>query len=302
MGGIVFSETVQLIFFMIIGMFLSKRGKYTASVNLFIGYLLTNVALPAAIINSFQVEKTPELLRMIRWTMVFSLVMLLLTLLFGFLISKILGKKGVLRRLWINCLLFSNILFIGIPIVDRLYGEEGLIVLVIYNTFTSLFLFTIGIMIFSNSREFKLKSLYTTPPIIASIIGYLLFKFGIVLPETINIFNSTLGGLTAPLAMIINGCLFVQNDFKKIIFNKDNLQFTIARVIGVPLFFILILQFFVKDPIILGVLTLVSAMPTGSLNAILAEEYAGEGAKVSQYIALTTIVSMVTLPMVMSFV
>lgn len=302
MGEIVFSETIKLVFFMLIGVFMALKKKYSPTVNLFIGYLLTNIALPAAIINSFQVEKTHELSEMIRLTLIYSIFMLLTTLIFGYLVARLLGKTGVLKRLWINCLLFSNILFIGIPIVSRLYGEKGLIVLVIYNTLTSFFLFTVGIMIFSNSREFRLKSLYTTPAIVASFIGYLLFTCQITLPETITSFNVTLGGLTAPLAMIINGSLFAQSNLKQMLSNKDNLQFTLARVVGIPLFFIVVLHFIVKDPIILGVLTLVTAMPTGSLNAILAEEYAGEGTKVSQYIALTTCVSMVTLPLIMSII
>lgn len=300
MGQIVFSETIVLIFYMMVGWFLNKKGAYKPSVSVFIGMLLTHVALPAAIIHSFQVERTPEIVQLMKTTFVYSLIMLLVTLGVGYGLATIFRKKGVLKRLWVNCLTFSNILFIGIPIVGRLYGQEGLIVLVVYNTVTSLFLFTIGIMIFSNTKEARIRQMFTTPTVVAAFVGIALFALGIKLPQPVASFNEVMSGMTAPLAMIINGALFSQNSIASLVTDKDNLQFTLARVILVPLMFIWVLRLWVHDPIILGVLTMVTGMPTGSLNALLAEEYGGEGNKVSQYIALSTVVSMVTLPLVMT--
>lgn len=287
---------------MFVGVWLNKRGKYSPGANIYIGYLLTTVALPAAIINSFQVEKSDKLLIMMRQTAIYTFIMIIATLLVTYLIATIFRKKGMLRSLWTVSLTFSNILFIGIPIVGKLYGEVGLIVLVVCNTVTSLFLFTVGIMFLSNSREIRMRSIITTPAIIAAVVGFLLFMVGVKLPKPIHTFNTDLSIMTASLSMIINGSLFSQVKLKELFFNKDNLQFLFVRAIIIPIIFIPILKVFISDPIILGVLVLLASMPVGSLDAILAEEYAGEGTKVSQYIALTTVTSMITLPIIMSLI
>ncbi|MGY3703708.1 AEC family transporter [Vagococcus martis] len=298
----VFNETIVLIFFMFVGVWLNKRGKYSSGANIYIGYLLTTVALPAAIINSFQVDKSDKLLVMMRQTAIYTFIMIVATLIITYVIATLFRKKDMLRSLWVVSLTFSNILFIGIPIVGKLYGEVGLIVLVVCNTVTSLFLFTVGIMFLSNSREIRIRSILTTPAILAAVLGFALFMFGVKLPKPIHTFNVDLSIMTASLSMIINGSLFSQVKLKELFFDKDNLQFLFVRAIIIPIIFIPILKFFITDPIILGVLVLLASMPVGSLDAILAEEYAGEGTKVSQYIALTTVTSMVTLPIIMSLI
>ncbi|RGI32273.1 hypothetical protein DXC12_02945 [Melissococcus sp. OM08-11BH] len=302
MGMTVFNETIVLIFFMFVGVWLNKRDKYSPGANIYIGYLLTTVALPAAIINSFQVDKSDRLLVMMKQTAIYTFIMIVATLLITYLIATLFKKKEMLRSLWVVSLTFSNILFIGIPIVGKLYGEVGLIVLVVCNTVTSLFLFTVGIMFLSNSREIRIRSILTTPAILAAVVGFVLFMFGVKLPKPIHTFNVDLSIMTASLSMIINGSLFSQVKLKELFFDKDNLQFLFVRAIIIPIIFIPVLKFFITDPIILGVLVLLASMPVGSLDAILAEEYAGEGTKVSQYIALTTVTSMVTLPIIMSLI
>lgn len=298
----VFNETIVLIFFMFVGVLLNKRGKYSPGANIYIGYLLTTVALPAAIINSFQVDKSDRLLIMMKQTAIYTFIMIVATLLITYLIATLFKKKDMLRSLWVVSLTFSNILFIGIPIVGKLYGEVGLIVLVVCNTVTSLFLFTVGIMFLSNSREIRIRSILTTPAILAAVVGFVLFMFGVKLPKPIHTFNVDLSIMTASLSMIINGSLFSQVKLKELFFDKDNLQFLFVRAIIIPIIFIPVLKFFITDPTILGVLVLLASMPVGSLDAILAEEYAGAGTKVSQYIALTTVTSMVTLPIIMSLI
>ncbi|RHH71550.1 hypothetical protein DW196_03205 [Vagococcus sp. AM17-17] len=302
MGMTVFNETIVLIFFMFVGVLLNKRGKYSPGANIYIGHLLTTVALPAAIINSFQVDKSDRLLIMMKQTAIYTFIMIVATLLITYLIATLFKKKDMLRSLWVVSLTFSNILFIGIPIVGKLYGEVGLIVLVVCNTVTSLFLFTVGIMFLSNSREIRIRSILTTPAILAAVVGFVLFMFGVKLPKPIHTFNVDLSIMTASLSMIINGSLFSQVKLKELFFDKDNLQFLFVRAIIIPIIFIPVLKFFITDPTILGVLVLLASMPVGSLDAILAEEYAGAGTKVSQYIALTTVTSMVTLPIIMSLI
>ncbi len=275
---------------------------FTTEVKGFISWFLTNIALPCAILNSFETPYSIEIIVLIGKSFAVSLIVILLTMLFALFYTFLFNKKGISRRLWMGCFTFSNILFIGMPIVSELFGAKGLIVLVVYNTVANLFLFTVGIMIFSGQKQIEWRKMIQTPALIAACMGFLFFVLNIRFPTPIKNFIEVIGTMTVPLAMILNGALFASVSLKTIIKNKDNLQFSFLRLLILPLCMIPLLKLGIQDSLILGVMVLVSGMPTGALNAVFAEQYAQKGAKVSQYIAISTIISLVTLPLLLFFV
>ncbi|TKA00078.1 hypothetical protein FA950_28910 [Bacillus thuringiensis] len=167
MTSIVMNQNAILFIYLIIGFSSVKFNWIKENQMPSLSNLLTNVALPFAILISFQSTFSEEM-----------------------------------RKIWIGCCTFSNILFIGIPIVGELYGSKGLIILVIYNTISSLFLFTIGIKLYSGNMKGKMncKGFLSTPVIIASLGGFILFISNIHIPNPFYSAFQTLGNLTAPLS------------------------------------------------------------------------------------------------------
>ena len=71
----------------------------------------------------------------------------------------------------------ANTSFIGLPLVDVLFGGDGMIYAVIYNLLYNVFMYTIGIRLFDGEKREKLdaKALVLNPLTISSLISIVLF-------------------------------------------------------------------------------------------------------------------------------
>ena len=67
-----------------------------------------------------------------------------------------------------------------------------------------------------------------------------------------------------------------------------------------PVLFWLGLRWFIADPVVLGVIVVVFAMPTATMVSMLAGEYGGDEEAAVQGVFLTTLLSMVTIPLLMA--
>ncbi|WP_430981856.1 AEC family transporter [Bacillus thuringiensis] len=88
---------------------------------------------------------------------------------------------------------------------------------------------------------------------------------------------------------------------KKIIKGIDIYAFCFIRLIIIPLLAISIMHPLIQDPYISGVMILSAAMPAGATNTSLADIYARNGIQASQYVAISSILSMFTLPFILFF-
>ncbi|RIN83346.1 hypothetical protein BU004_13185, partial [Mammaliicoccus sciuri] len=178
--------------------------------------------------------------------------------------------------------------------------EKGLFILVIYNTISNLFLFTLGIKLYKNDVDFKSISLsLLSPALLASFFGILFLILGFSLPNTLATAIKELGNMTAPLSMIITGALFGLINIKKFIASKNIYIFCFVRLIVIPSLVFIILSPLITDKLILGVMVLSAGMPAGATNTSLATIYSDKGPETSQYVVMSSLLCIVTLPILM---
>ncbi|MFS0781187.1 AEC family transporter [Bacillus sp. 1P06AnD] len=296
----VLNENTVLLIFMAIG-FALRKGRMMNTPNMDgLSKILTLVALPAAILMSLQTPYTPELMKKVGITLVVSLVITIAAFLIGLALARAFHIQHIERKVWIGCCTFSNILFIGIPIIGSLYGTEGILMLVSYNTISMFLLFTLGIAIYSKKGEnsIRLKQFFMNPAVIATFIGFLLFVANISLPAPVHGAMTALGGMTAPLSMLITGGMMADNKIGAFLIDFKVYLFSNIRLFLIPAITYVILSFMIDDPLIIGVLVVASAMPSGAMNVVFAEQYSASGPLASKYVVMTTLLSIITLPAV----
>lgn len=296
----VLEQCLILLMFLIIGFLCTKKSWIRKSHISSLSNLLTNIVLPSAILTSFNVNIADYNFKFFI-TIIFISFFLVA---FPFFLSKILvfftHMDIALKKVWVGCCTYSNILFIGIPIIGTLYDEKGLFILVIYNTISNLFLFTFGIKLYKNDVNFKSIVLsILSPALLASFIGILLLILGVSLPKTLATAINELGDMTAPLSMIITGALFGFINIKKFIVSRNIYLFCFVRLILIPGLVFIILNTFITDKLILGVMVLSAGMPAGATNTSLATIYSDKGPETSQYVVMSSILCIVTLPILM---
>lgn len=80
------------------------------------------------------------------------------------------------------------------------------------------------------------------------------------------------------------------------LFDKATFYFTFIRLLAFPLLILIVLKLLKVDPLIIGVSTLLTGMPAGTTTAILADKYGCDAAFGSRIIFVSTLCSIVTIP------
>ncbi len=190
----------------------------------------------------------------------------------------------------------SNAGFLGNPIVEGLYGSQGLLYASIYLIPQRIMMWSAGISSFTGTRGKKvLLKVATHPCIVAVGIGVLLMVSQISLPAGIV---KTLGyssSCTTALSMIVIGNILAEVKPSQII-DRDNLCYCFVRLVIFPALVFIVCRLLVLDQLVTEVSVVLAGMPAATTTAILASKYGKDEHFAVKIIFLSTILSLITVP------
>lgn len=295
---------------MLIGYVATKKKVLTSDMLPVLNKLLLYIAFPIMIISILNIELTNNIL--IAFPIVFSVAITYNLILWGLavllcFIFKIRNNKGIL----IFSFIFSNVAFIGFPLIEAIYGTEALVYLTIFNIVFNILVFTFGVYLLqeNSKRQISLKKILLTPSMIGIWIGLFLLFSQLVFPGTFEnelgrtrlpyfISNALniIGAMTSPLAMIIVGISLVQTDMKKVFTNIQLHLFSIISLIIAPFIIYLILNLLLENMMLINITTILVGLPTATISVSLAEEFNLDYIFVSEVVFISTLYSVVTIP------
>lgn len=300
-----FNQIIILFILIFIG-FIIKQSKVVD--REFINNLATfiiYVTLPALIINSMDYDFSVELLINVGISFVITCLIYLLMIAVANLVIKpfdIAESKASIYRFLI---IFANVGFMGYPVTYVLFGSEGVFLASIYNLVFNIMIWSIGVIIITSKdksvKYFNYKQLLN-PGIIAIVIGFSLFIAPFSLPEAIIGALEILGDSTIPLAMIVVGATLAQVKISSIFYDLKLWLVALLRLIILPAVVFLLLMFLPIDETVAGVIVLLTAMPAATNTAIFAQEFGGDTTLASKGIFLTTLLAIITVPLVAMFI
>lgn len=138
--------------------------------------------------------------------------------------------------------------------------------------------------------------------VIACVVTIVIYLSGIQVPEFVRLTVTHLSNLTAPLSMMVIGASLATFRIGKLFSDGRLLLFSAVKLLVIPVAGMLLIRRFVDDPVICGVCMIVLATPVGSMTAMLAQQYDGDYEMASKGVALTTILSVATMPIVSTIV
>lgn len=196
---------------------------------------------------------------------------------------------------------FTNIGFMGVPMVDAIYGKEALIYMTVLLIPFNLLFFSYVIETIKGGggakEPFRWKNL-VNPGMISCVLAIVIYLSGIKLPYILTSSIRMVGSMTGPLAMMLLGSFLLDTDWKSLI-NQKIIAFTILKMLVLPIVVTLILKQFVDNTYLLAVLMAALATPSGNVIPLLANLYNKEGYPVSvQGVAVTTAAAVITMPVV----
>lgn len=290
-----------LFLLMAAGFIIGKAKLLTVEGNKLFSKFIIYVALPCTILSSV-VENEADITA---FDTVYFLLMTLLTFAIAFAIALpvvyLLGKKKTDRGLLSFMSVFSNCGFMGFPITIAVLGVSSAFYVALFNIPFTILLFSVGIVMISGKREkFDLKR-FINPTLVAAFIAIPIALADISFPYVIRETLKITGATTAPIAMIVVGSALAYVPLKSVFSDWRILPVTFLKLIAVPFITWLILRQIITNELMLGVLVVISAMPTGAMSPMLAIEYGGNEHLASIGIFLTTLLCGVTVPMLVYF-
>ena len=133
--------------------------------------------------------------------------------------------------------------------------------------------------------------------VIACITAMLLYFLQTPVPSFLQAFITNLGNLTAPLSMMIIGASLAQMPLKELFLDKKLLLFSLVKLLLLPAVWMIMVNRVAEQEILRGVCRVMMATPAGSMTAMLAQQYGGDYETASRGVALTTVLSVITMPL-----
>lgn len=287
----------MIVFFliMLLGYYMARKDIFDDKTCKNISWMVINICSPALIITGAFGQEAMEkktLLLVLGLAICIYLVLILLGL----------GMPVLLRdktnKMYCLMTIFGNIGFIGYPILYAMYGSEPLLYVTIFNILYNLLMYTYGIVMISGERFTRsdLKKMCNAG-IIACLLEIILYLGQISLPDFLEQTLDTLSVMTGPLSMMVIGASFAALSLKELFADVRLWVFSLLRMFVIPLALMLVVKRFITDEVLLGTCLVMLGVPVGSMTVMLAQQYNGNVQMTSKGIAMTTAMSVVTLPL-----
>ena len=235
------------------------------------------------------------------------------------LVCLIMKDKGVDKK--VACMrfasVFSNCGFMGFPFLQALFGGTGLIgEILIYgavvNAVFTVLTWTVGVYMMSkDKKQVSFKRIITTPSIIATILGFLVFLIvkvplvdlavqGGTLDFIIEKFMTSLGYISemiTPLSMFVIGTRLANVSFKKMVLNKNAYITSIFKLVVMSLVSMLLVVFLPVSQTVKYTVFFLLSMPSATNTVLYATRFNKDADEASVYVLTTTILCILTIPL-----
>ena len=328
--AVVLQQMIMIFILIGVGMILYRKKMLSEATSKQISGIIVNVTNPALLICSAFGDGPKMSLKELGTALIVFLIIYAILIGVSFLIPRILRVPNRYHYSYQMMTVFGNVGFIGIPLASAVLGTESLIFVSIYNLIFNLLIYTFGISLLqraavrqsttavggqtgtqdvqniraANSDTHVASPLWKkiinagTVSAAATIIFYLgSFPVPVIVSSTLNY----MGQSTTLLSMLVLGASVAQMAPKDIFSHPKLYGYVLLRQILIPIGCILLFRPIINNTLILNTLALMLAVPAGNLPLMLCKQLHVEGDTISQGIILTTILSLVTIPVVTLF-
>ena len=207
------------------------------------------------------------------------------------------------RGLYMFMTVFSNIGFMGFPVMKAIFGNEAVFYTAIFNMIFNFLVFTLGIVLinYGTTNQFKLKAKnLLSPGIISSLVAVIIYFSQIKMPTVLGSTFEMVGSITTPVAMMLIGSTLASINIKEVFTEFRIYPYTIIKQLLIPFIAYPILHYFISSPLVLGVALINLAMPVGNSAVLFANEYDGDVDLAAKSVFITTLISVFTIPLIVS--
>lgn len=213
--------------------------------------------------------------------------------------------SGRANRAMVLASAFGNVGFFGVPVLQFLFPDahDAIAYSAVFIVTLNLMSWTVGsYLLTGDKKHVSLKRALINPQTVTLVISLPLFFAGVSagdLPDTINTVIDYLADMTAPLCMIILGMRFALAPVVQLFTDFRVYVASFIKTLVFPLLVYVVLMPFQMEEMLRVSLVLLSGMPAATINLNLAELYGADQKAAANSILMSTVLSIVTIPLLM---
>ena len=288
--------------YMMIGYVACKKEYFDQEFGKKLSWLVVNVANPmlaisAVVNNEEQIAKKDFYV-----TILLAICFYAFFLILAQILPRLIGVQNSDIGVYKMMTTFNNIGFMGFPVIAAAYGNGALIYAVPFSIMFNILCYTWGIQTLCGGGEKGNWKRIINIGTISGIISIVLFFMQIPVPKMICSLSAGLSNLTGPLSMLVIGISIAAMELKDLFTDVKLLKFALIKLLAVPVAAMLLVCQVIDNRLICEVFLVMMATPAASMCAILSQQYGGDYELAAKGVALTTILSVVTMPIVSEIV
>ncbi len=299
-------QMIVLFLIMLVGFIAYKKDYINDNASKKLSSIVVNIANPALILSSILSMDHTVTGKDLMTTVVIAAALFAGLLLISIFVPALFRVDRQSYGAYRVMTVFSNIGFMGFPIISSVFGSSALLYATLFLIPYNVLIYTYGIHTMKANKEGEKEKLNLGQifniGVIACVLAIILFACQVKLPDFLASGITMLSNLTAPLSMMVIGASMAVIDFKNLLSDYKLLLFSLFKLLLLPILGTLLVKQFVSNEVICGVTMVMLATPVGSMTAMLAQEYDGDYELASKGVMLTTLLSVVTIPIVSAIV
>lgn len=345
--GIIFGQMLVLLAMMAVGFFCYKKSWVSDETAGHLSKLVVNVFNPILVVNGVLGQNSADAGSGVAWNVMFIVVYFVLLMVVGSFLPALLRPQAGHKSIYRLMTIFSNVGFMGIPVIKSIFGDGAMIYVAFYILGYNIMLYTVGMFLaqkagtenhensvsylealaangegkratvdeqqeIRNALTFEKKNgvaeffkRLINPGVVAALLAVVIFAFGIQVPEPVVTFCDYMGNTTIPLSMIMIGISMAQANLKDVFTDVRIYAFIALRMVALPILMALTLKGVVAangiDPVVFGVFIVELGMPVGSIIVMMTREQGADAAYCTRGVVLSTLASIITIPLICAF-
>ncbi len=301
--GVVIASVLPVYLLMIVGAVLRRTGVLPRECDVPVMQLVYRVMLPCFMLDKILGSTVLKSGPVVGWSIFLGFGMIMVGILTGLVVGRVIGlERGTGMRTFALSSGCQNFGFTAAPVAEILWGTGALALLFVHNIGVEMAMWSVGVMMMSGERSFSWKRLLNGP-VIAVAVGLTLVGLGLdgYVTGSFRTAMSMVGVGAFPVAIMITGCtmmdlLGVEKPNWKVVGGS-----AVVRLLLTPVVILCAAKFLPLAMELRQVLVVQAAMPAGLSSILIARMYGGRPAIAVMVVIATTVLSLLTLPWIITW-
>ena len=300
---ITFSNVLLTLLYILPGYIICRMGKVSTEHQSSLSGVLVYACSPCMIVSSFlSLDYSAQSVAGMGLFFVVTLLLQTAFMLGLYLLLRRRYGQSRYRILTIGSVL-GNVGFFGLPLVRALLPGHPIVMCYssIYVLSMNILVFTAGVYCLTQDRRhLSLRSALINPSVLGFAVGFPLYLLGARawMPELLAGGLDLLGRMSTPLCMIILGIRLAAVDLRSLVSRPFVYLICLCKLIVFPLFCSLVVRLLPVGEVFRSSLLILSAVPCASIIFNMAEIHHSETELSANCVMLSTLLCLVTIPLV----